>query len=722
MDSSSIEHTRTRALLCLSIIFGGPALTVAASAEAQDSPPREIEEVVIYGRAHEFYRVQNSSFATKTPTDIMDIPQSVQVLTNQLMADQAARDAQDLYRSISGVTFYSYSGVTFRGFRQDEIRYDGVRGDPFAGFSVPQLFDVERVEVLKGVSGMLYGAGEPGGLINYVTKKPEFSRSGSVSITTGNRSLYGLSAEHTGPVADSDSLAYRVSGFYEEEDSFRRNASSETQTLNTALTWQPGDNTEITAQLGYYDITLPGNRLRGVPVDDDGKFITGIDWNTNEKSDFLALDALITQFNVKHSFNQDFSANITLRHVDNEEEQRYHESRGPAAPGSSLDLREFRYQVRDNEALSLTADFVLTKNWAGLDHTILFGVDTYKEESKFRERVARQHNPLNPAASLGPVQPLDFFNPVYGQSGYDILHDYLATIPWRRTASEMQRHGFYLQDQVTLNDQWQLIGGLRFDDYKDEDVFNGRSTSNDAISLRGGVIYRPMDTLSAYLSYGEGFLPQGVVDDNDGGPFDPQESDQIELGIKAQLLDGRILACASTYRIIKDGVLITNSDPNAGLPGVPRLLQVGEVTSKGFELDLVGDITDRWTFQANYAYNDTKITGGPPGSFGLAVGDRFPNAPKHAVGLWTRYEIDFLNSAIAGGIDYVDDRISIDNQKVPAYTTVDVSWITTLDAWKLQLNVRNLFDKEYAVSGFTRRNGHFPGEPRTVVAQASFLF
>lgn len=701
-----------------SLLLNPAGLQAAAAVESEEQEANPaMEEVLVTGRAQKFYRVDDTTFATKTPTDVFDIPQSVQVLTRQLIEDQAARDTRDLYRSISGVTFFSYSGVTFRGFRQDEVRYDGVRGDPFAGFSVPQLFNIDRVESLKGVSGMLYGAGEPGGLINYVTRKPGFEPGGNIEITTGNRDLYGVSGESTGPL--SDQLAYRVGGFYEEEDSFRNNAGSETRILTTALTWQPGSDTAITGQLSYYDIEFQGNRLRGVPVDGAGNFLTDISWNTNEASDFLALEALIGQVNLQHRFSDDLSANLTVRYVDNDERQQYHESRGPAAPGSTLYLREFRDQERSNEEYSLAADFVFQRQWAGVDHTLLFGGDAYQSENTFAARTARQSNPLNPAASSGPVLPLDLLDPQYGLSGFELLRDDLDAIPYRRSAGEVSRYGIYLQDQIALSEHWQLVGGVRYDDYQDKDLASDESTSDSAASLRGGIIYKPVDHVSLYLSYGEGFQPQGVIDDQDGGPFDPEEAQQIEAGVKAELLGGRLLAGVAAYEMVKDRVLVGNPDPAAGTGDIPRLLQIGEVTSRGLEMDLVGDITENWTFQANYAYNDARITGGPPGSIGLAVGNRFPNAPEHAVGLWTRYDIGALNSAIAGGIDYVGERVSISDQKVQSYTTVDVSWITDFDPWKFQVNIRNLFDKEYAASGFIERTGHFPGEPFTVVAQVS---
>lgn len=701
-------------------------LPLAAGAQSSSENETEaINEVIVTGRAGEFYRVDDSSVATRTPTDVMDIPQSVQVLTSQLIEDQAARDISDLYRSISGMTFFSYSGVTFRGFRQDEVRYDGVRGDPFAGFAVPQVFNIDRIEVLKGVSGMLYGSGEPGGLINYVTRKPAFSPYAEVELTGGSRDLKGISVQAEGPlsVGGGETLAYRVGAFHEEEDDFRDNAGKESDILTAALTWQVSPATTLTGQLSHYDIHLQGNRLRGVPANDAGDFLTSIHWNTNERSDFLAMDAVIGQLFLNHRFSDQLSSRTTIRYVDNSEKQQYHESRGPAMPESTLYLREFRDQKRRNKELSATSDFVLQQQWGNMSHTLLFGGEVFDQESAFLGRTAGQYNPLNPEASLGPVPPLDLLAPVYGKSGIAIFGDELEQIPFRPpTDSELTRYGLYLQDQIELSPAWQVVLGGRYDDFEDRDQNSGMSTSDSAFSVRAGLIYQPVETVSMFFSYGEGFMPQGVVDPADGGPFDPQNSRQYELGLKAKLFDDRMMASITGYDIVKDNVLVGNPDPNAGMDGIANLLQIGEVTSRGVEIDLVGDITDNWTFQANYAYNHTRITAGPPGSIGLAVGDEFPNAPAHSAGLWMRYQIPALNSAIAGGLDYVDERISINNQRVKAYTIADISWITEWQQWKVQLNIRNLFDKQYAASGFVERTGHFPGEPLTVVAQLTRSF
>lgn len=175
---------------------------LACSVFAQDSDAQtdeettELEAVDIKGRAQAFYQEKTTRIGSKTDIDILHLPQSAQVLTEQLIRDQAARDITDLYRSIAGVSEFSYSGVTFRGFRDSgNVFYDGVRGDPYSGFSVPQLFNVERVDVLKGPAAALYGGGEPGGMINYVTKKPEFQQERTATLTLGNDDTIGASVD-----------------------------------------------------------------------------------------------------------------------------------------------------------------------------------------------------------------------------------------------------------------------------------------------------------------------------------------------------------------------------------------------------------------------------------------------------------------------------------------------------------------------------------------------
>jgi len=182
------------------------ASCVATPVFAQDVGPEEAArsdgEIIVTGRAQRLYRVGQATVG-KVAEDPMNIPQAVQVINADLFADQGARDATDIYRNISGVSFFSYAGVTFRGFRQDQSFYDGQRGNPFIGFSVPQLFNIERVEVLKGPAGLFFGPGSPGGIINYVSKTPSDKAGLRAVITGGTYDRIGLSAEATGPVDSS---------------------------------------------------------------------------------------------------------------------------------------------------------------------------------------------------------------------------------------------------------------------------------------------------------------------------------------------------------------------------------------------------------------------------------------------------------------------------------------------------------------------------------------
>ncbi len=184
-----------RALLAASLslaLFQVHAQSAPADAPAPDVT--ELDSVRVLGRALTLYKTDDAVVATRTDTPLALVPQSVQVMPRELIDDQAARQVTDLYRSISGISFFSYAGVTLRGFRQENVLYDGLRGDPYAGFSVPQLFNIERVEVLKGPAGALYGGGDAGGVINYVTRKPQAQAQRRADRSMPNRAGSGKSA------------------------------------------------------------------------------------------------------------------------------------------------------------------------------------------------------------------------------------------------------------------------------------------------------------------------------------------------------------------------------------------------------------------------------------------------------------------------------------------------------------------------------------------------
>ncbi|RKF17616.1 TonB-dependent receptor [Altericroceibacterium spongiae] len=685
------------------------ANTATAAEPSRSDSGQTTPEIIVTGRAETLYHVDETSVARGT-SDPLDIPQSLSVINQALINDQGARDATDLYRNIAGITNFSYSTITFRGFRQDRVYYDNLRGDPFIAFSVPKLFNIQRVEVLKGPSGMLYGPGEPGGLINYVTKVPTEELQASARATLGNYDRFGGSADVSGPVTSDGQLLARGGVYYEQMDPFRNNTREKSLILDGGLTAKLGEDTRLIGQITHYDQKNRGARLRGVPTDDDGNFLADRSWNANEKTDFLNLKATVYQARLQSAPADGISFELATRYYKSTERQQYHEPRGLIDTDNDgivdASRRELRDQRRARDGLNFAGNATIDRPVAGLDNRILVGADWYREKADFWAHTVPNSE----------IEPLSLANPVYGLSGASFYD--LDALPLRETETRSTSYGFYIQDQLSLSEQWLLVGGTRYDRFEGEDILGDEDYTGDAWTFRGGVIFKPRQDMSLYFNWSEGFEPQDV-DSQDtavGGPFDPVTGEQFEAGVKLALLDGKIQANGAVYHITRQNLLQANGDV---VDGVNQLAPIGEVTSKGFELEVSADLTPNWVLTANYAYNDAKITDTVEGqSLTNAVGDRFANAPKHQAGLWSRYQFAATGTAIALGSEYVSKRLSLSGQKVKPYVIFDASVIQRInDNLSLLLRVDNLFDKTYAASGFVDRTGHFPGEPRTVFAE-----
>lgn len=706
-----------QSILCLTT-----TLAFAVPGHAADAPPRSVQEldkVEVRGRAQTLYRVDDAAVGTRTDTPLELVPQSIQVLPRELIDDQAARQVTDLYRSISGISYFSYAGVTLRGFRQENVLYDGLRGDPYAGFSVPQLFNIERVEVLKGPAGALYGGGDAGGVINYVTRKPKATAERRIELQVGNRDFRAGSIEGTGPLNATGTVRYRAGLYGDSEQGVRWNTDSESVIGDASLAFDVGDTGELTLQ--FTDITqnLGGNRLRGVPVDDNGNFLTDRRWNHNEDSDFLDMRAKVALAQYRFAPRDNLDVDVAARWFSNNEHQMYHEPMGLIDRDrdgvAEWMTRQLRNQIRDNEAFTANANAVWRISTGAIEHKVLFGADVYQLDADFTAQTA---NSADLARGAGPVRGIDLFNPVYGASAW---HDYnLSALPWRSTSTRSRRYGGYLQDELALTPRWHVLAGLRWDGFKDDDRLAGSSVDGNDISWRLGSTFTVRDGLNLYASVASGFVPQSAANQNSaaGGPFDAERSRQWEVGMKS-LLAERVSLNLAAYRIDRSNIVQATGEV---INGVNQLAALGLVRSTGMEMDLLADVTERWVLNLTYAYNDARVKDAGPNGITNASGNRFANAPRNKLGLWTRYDLPAINSAIGFGADYVDERISLDGQRVKPYAVFDMSWKTTWKQWQFQANVKNLFDKVYAASGFIERNGHFPGEPRRVYVQAGYSF
>lgn len=689
---------------------GAVAVAEAEAGGSAEAPP----ELIVTGRASKLYRV-DETVTGKLPTDPLASSQNITVITRELIEDQGARDAQDLYRNISGVSFFSYAGVTARGFRQEEIFYDNLRGDPYAGFAVPQLFNVERIEFLKGPAGMLYGPGAPGGLFNYVTKKPSERFSGEVSAVVGTEKRFGASAEVTGAVLPG--LGTRAGLFYETRDTFRFNAGSETLIADGGVGYAFGP-ARLTLQATHYDQDLPANRLRGVPVDDAGNFLTSRRWNHNEPDDFLRLNSDVVQALLDAEIAPGLRIDAGLRYNDARERQKYHEPRGlfDSDGDGAVDatIREFRDQARREEKWSFGANAIWAADLGPVKNRVLAGYDRFTEDQIFTGRSLRGRNRV----VAGLPSPLSLFDPQYGLSDRDTYN-----LPaFRTTISEQKREGAYILEEATIGPVVAVLG-LRHDSFRDDN--GGEVFSDDELTYRAGLVFRATPELSLFGQYATSFEPQdaSAQDPRAGGPFQPTAGDIYEAGVKTALFNGRLQTTLSAYRIQRTNILQADPNGDADEDGIDDLVAVGEVTSKGIDFDLAADLTRNWVLTLAYSYNDARITGdNGEGGFDNAVGTRFANAPEHKLGFWTRYQFPKLGLAAALGGDYVSERRSLSDQRVKPYMVFDASLIYQTGPWRALVRVDNIFDKTYAASGFIARTGHFPGEPRSVFLEISHLW
>lgn len=693
---------------------------------AQDVPNEQIGEdeqgadadgvIIVTGRAQKLYRVDETT-SGKMATPPLESSLVITTISEQLIEDQGARDAQDLYRNISGVSFFSYAGVTARGFRQEEIFYDGLRGDPYAGFSVPQLFNIERVEFLKGPAGMLYGPGAPGGLFNYITKKAQADAlTGEIKAIAGTEDRWGGSAELNAPLGRG--FAARGGLFYEDRGTFRYNAASRTLVADGGVSFDPGP-VRLDIQATRYDQELDANRLRGVPVDDSGEFLASRRWNHNEPTDFLNLKSDVLQARLEAEPLAGLTLDGTVRYNKAVEVQNYHEPRGlfDSDGDGVIDatVREFRDQRREQETWSFGANAVWAAELApSIRNRVLAGFDHFISDQHFQGRSLRGGE--RPTAGL--PGPLSLFDPEYGMSDPATYNQGPFTV----TLTDAERTGFYLLDELTIG-RLILVGGVRRDSFSDN--ADGIVFEDEETTYRAGAVYRLTDEISAFGQYATSFEPQGASSQNPlaGGPFAPTSGDIVEGGIKTALAGGRLQSSLSVYRIRRTNILQADPRGDIGGDGVDDLIALGEITSKGIDVDVAADVTPNWVVTLAYAYNDTRITGdNGGGGFSNNVGDRFANAPEHQLGFWTRYQFPALGLAAALGGDYVSDRLSIDGQPVNAYMIFDASLIYETGPIRAMLRVDNLFDRTYAASGFISRTGHFPGEPRSVFLEVGYRF
>ena len=693
----------------------GLALTITpesgfvAEANGEDNALR----LVVTGENEDDYRVPNASTATRTDTPVLDIPASIQVIPQQVLEDQQVTRLDEALSNVSGVTFggtFVNTSLNFniRGFDAPTLR-NGFRD--FGGFTgvSPTITNLERVEVLKGPASILYGEVQPGGLINLVTEQPLSEPTYELAARVGNRGVFQPQVDLSGPITPDQRLLYRLNASYFHDDGFTDFDQDIEQTfVAPVLAWQISERTNLTINAEYLNDQQPFET--GLVAFGDGVVDVPFDRIISEPDNFTDSELFRIGYDLKHDFNEQW-------HIRNAFEYSNRDLQNVSALPLDFDettgfvTRFPSQQELDTENFSLQTNIVGEFATGSVGHTLLAGVDLNRTE----DSEVTGFDFFTPSF-------LDIFNPVYGLVTID--EDNLPL--FADNDIQTDRLGIYLQDQIDITDNLILLAGIRYDTVEQETTNNptdlnpigSETTQNDdAWTPRVGIVYQPADFLSLFASYSQSFTPNPGTTAA-GDPLEPEEGEGFEIGIKAELLEGDLLATLAYFDITRQNV--ATPDPLDPFSSVAT----GKQRSQGVELDIVGEIMPGWNIIASYAYTDARVTEDNV----IPDGNGLFNAPEHSASLWTTYEItsgELQGLGFGAGFNFVGERDGdLDNSFVlDDYFLTNAGVFYRRDNWRFALNAKNLFDVDYiAASNNSRTSGLEPGAPFTIVGSVSVTF
>ena len=672
---------------------------------AQSNEPIEL---IVTGE-RDSYRVPNAITGTRTNSPISDVPQSIQVIPRQVIEDKQATSVQETVDNVSGVTFLGNDdgqGLNFaiRGFDNAPVLRDGNR--IYSEQGIPEVANLETVEVLKGPASVLYGDLQPGGLINLVSKKPLAQPFYEAQIQVGNRSFFQPSFDISGPLTTDGKLLYRLNALYRNEDSFR-NLENRLERLFIApsFTWQVSKNTNITFNLEYTKDDEPidfgtvafGNGIADIPPE---RVITNPEDNFERRE-------LNFGYNLEHRFNENWKIKNAFRYTNYEYDSSLLAFPDELNEETGILTRFWAEEDLGNDLFSLNTNLEGKFTTGSIKHNLLFGVDLIRGE-------------FNRFVRFDPTSPfeIDIFNP-----DYSAFRPALEDVPLVEDSTiKADRLGIYLQDQIYFSNNLILLAGLRYDTIKQtrtDNFADSEATQNDdSLNPRIGIVYKPNDTVSLYASYSRSFNPNNVTD-ADGDFLEPEEGEGFEVGVKTELIKDKLSATLAYFDITKQNVATSDSEnPFSSVAS-------GEQKSKGVELDIIGEISPGLKVIASYAYIDGKITEDNDSEI---IGNNLPGIPENSASLWTTYEIQKGNLQGLGfglGLKYLGARKGdlANSFEVEDYLTVDAAIFYKRNNWRAALNFKNLFDIDYIESvGNGRTRGIYPGRPLTVIGSISVQF
>ena len=689
----------TASLLC----GATPVLAADAADVADGADPTAQTEIVVTGERSE-YGIRSTSTATKTNTDIRNIPQALTVISESQIEDQNIRSIAELLTFVPGATpgtgESNRDQITLRGNNTTaDFFIDGVRDDTqyFRDF-----YNVDRVEILKGPNAMIFGRGGGGGVVNRVMKRSTLASYREGLLSSDSFGGFRLTGDFDQPL--SEGVGVRVNGLYENGDSFRRHVDLKRYGINPTAGILVGAATRIDLGYEYFHDRRTTDRgvpsLSGEPLDGFDKTFFG-----DPDKSFAKADVNIARLGFEHEFGEGLTLrNKTLYgHYD-----KFYQNVFPNGAVSNGEVALGAYNsVNNRRNLFSQTDLVWDSRFAGIDQTLLLGFEIGRQKS-------RNHRQSGVITGLpGNRVPID--DPTVDA---DVTFASVASDANNRTKANVA--AIYVQDQIRPADWLEIVAGLRFDSFK-LDVDDLRANSTDFTrkdrlwSPRLGLILKPLDNLSVYGSYSRSYLPQsgdqfsGLTPVTD--QLKPERFDNYELGAKWEPIEG-LLATAAIYKLDRTNTQARDEQDRIVLTGASR--------SRGIELGLERSITSHWQISAGYALQDAEIS---ETTTAAPAGRNVPLVPKHSFSLWNRYDFNGRVGAGLGLISRSKSYASISNAvTLPGYTRVDGALYYKLpNGMEAQVNVENILGADYFPTAHNDNN-IAPGGPRTLKATVGYRF
>ncbi len=674
-------------LLSVSLCSAG-LLSSSVFASTNDSSGKAMETIQVLGQRS--YYDSTSNAAARVDLPIIETPQSIFVINSDLIEDQQAFRFDQVLQNDSSVQkannfLGAYSSYQIRGFELSNGSNYFRDGRSFFHLSAPPVEVLEKVEVLKGPSSVLYGTLAPGGIINMTPKRPKSEFHTSIKATAGSNDFSHYHIDHGGPLTEDGAVRYRINAAYEDSGSFRQFADgsdfeTERSVFSAALEWDINDKTTLRVNGDYTNDNRPQDL--GV-ISPDGSF-ANVDYDLILNQPWSQYDSDVSNLflEINHQLNDSLQLRGGVSFQDYERDR--YDNQFLAFPDDlgNVNIRA-RHRINRWEYTTYFADMVMDFTTGPLSHKVLIGVDQ-KEVDRDNNETAR--------------------NVIFSTNIYDpvIVADPQIATRSEKDLGEEQHRGITLQDVISIGDQWRIMLGGRYDDVDSSFSRAGVPVEGQPeatnFTPRAGVVYLPKPNLSLYASYSESFEPNGTVSggyENEGQALDPTVGKQLEAGIKWEIFDGKVLTSASLFSVERTDAPIEDVLAN-------RIEQRGTQEHNGMDFSITGLLNDNVTVHGSATYLDAEYSVSDDPDL---VGNTPYGVPDLALSFTTEYE--FLHGrlrglSLQGSVFYeserpVDDANTYD---LDAYTRLDagVKYVFTRNSGNdmiFRLSALNLTDEQY---------------------------